>query len=220
MSDHKDNDNGNDNDDDDGDDDDDAKSLDEEKAAPTNTIAVFDAETDTSEFVSGGSQADGFISRCATSAGQWIAYARRPESLVQPKVMYLLVWGGLGSVMPFTPLFLRKGKGLTFTQIGTIGLISPLSKFLGSPLITAIADRTGQHFRLIVVVAIMAIALRFSLLVTEGFVPILLTVIAGEFIGAGVNPILESGVFAVLPVRVCVCVRACVCLCLCLCVSV
>lgn len=126
--------------------------------------------------------------------------AKRPESLVQPKLVYLLVWGGLGAVMAFTPLFLHKAKGLTYTQVGSIGLISPLAKFIGSPALTSLADYTGAHYPFLITIAVLAVTLRFCLLAVNGFLPLLFMILSAETIGAGMMPIIENGVFGLLPV--------------------
>eukprot|EP00049_Salpingoeca_infusionum_P005985 m.100034 g.100034 ORF g.100034 m.100034 type:complete len:569 (-) comp13156_c0_seq3:233-1939(-) len=121
--------------------------------------------------------------------------------LLRPKMIYTLFWGGMGSLYPFLPVFYKQQQNLTFKQIGVIGLVFPLVKFFTSPLITNIADRFHRHFTVLVVFTVISLVLRTTMLGVSGFAATLTLIVLAEAMGSASGPIIEAGVFSVLPDR-------------------
>lgn len=116
-----------------------------------------------------------------------------------PKIMYFLLFSAFGAVNSFLPVFYFDVKHLTLSQIGTLGLLIPLSKFLASPLYSAIADRFSAHRAVLLFAIVACVSLRSSLLLIDGFAAILVTAMAAESIGSVISPIFENGVLHILP---------------------
>eukprot|EP00730_Choanoeca_flexa_P018137 TRINITY_DN8803_c0_g1_i1.p1 TRINITY_DN8803_c0_g1~~TRINITY_DN8803_c0_g1_i1.p1 ORF type:complete len:493 (+),score=124.96 TRINITY_DN8803_c0_g1_i1:92-1570(+) len=121
-------------------------------------------------------------------------------SLLLPKLLYFLFFGGFGAVNSFLPVFFQDDKGLSLTQIGILGMLSPLVKFLGAPSLSALADYTRQHRLILYICLSLSVLFRASLIfVRNGFPTCVVFVILAETLGSVGAPIFENGVLELLP---------------------
>ncbi|CAN0345931.1 unnamed protein product, partial [Discosporangium mesarthrocarpum] len=62
------------------------------------------------------------------------------SSYVKGSALYLLLYGSMGSIMPFLSL-VWIGKGLSKHEVGVVGAITRIVTFVATPQLCAIADR-------------------------------------------------------------------------------
>jgi hypothetical protein len=139
----------------------------------------------------------GWLSQFQERPPWWLA-----RGLLAPpwriKAIYLAFFAGQGSVLSFMPIFFRKAHGLSFTTVGTLGMLSPLARFVGAPLLGAVVDHADAPRFLLLLVLTMWLTARCLLLIIEQ--PVLLGAVytLGEFVGSAALPTVENGVLAVL----------------------
>lgn len=139
----------------------------------------------------------GWLSQCQEQPPWWLS-----RGLLAPpwriKAIYLTFFAGQGSVLSFMPIFFRKAHGLSFTTVGTLGMLSPLARFVGAPVLGAVVDHADAPRFLLLLVLAMWLTARCLLLIIEQ--PLLLGAVytLGEFVGSAAMPTVENGVLAVL----------------------
>eukprot|EP00045_Choanoeca_perplexa_P006718 m.58061 g.58061 ORF g.58061 m.58061 type:complete len:476 (-) comp13753_c0_seq35:758-2185(-) len=121
-------------------------------------------------------------------------------SLWLPKLLYTLFFGGYGAVNSFLPVFFKDDKHLSLAEIGILGMLSPLVKFIGAPLLSGLADSTRQHRIILYISLFLSVLFRFSLVFAPNDFPTCVTfVILAEALGSVAAPIFENGVLELLP---------------------
>lgn len=114
------------------------------------------------------------------------------------KAIYVTFFAGQGSVLSFLPVFFARGRNLSFSTVGTYGMLSPLARFVGAPLLGAVMDHVSAPRVLLIAVLLVWLGMRASLLALYDPVALGLVFTVGEFIGSAGMPTIENGVLAVL----------------------
>lgn len=123
---------------------------------------------------------------------------QKQSSIAKINSLMLLFYGTLGSVMPYIPLYYRS-IGISDSQIGILGAITPAVTFLVSPLWGAFADQTGWHKNIMLLTFIGSILVRCGFLAVSSNVYLLSLIVAGTAIlYAPVKPLLDSAVLSML----------------------
>ncbi|CAG8613388.1 15251_t:CDS:2, partial [Dentiscutata heterogama] len=128
-----------------------------------------------------------------------------------PKLLFIMLCAGMGSVLPFLPIFYNTSLNLTSTQIGIVFSIAPFISALSCPLWTGLADKFQAHRFIITIIYILA---AFSIIVqmilpltidvhnssNNGFilVCVLFAALWFAFFGVPVNALVDSGVLKIL----------------------
>lgn len=114
-----------------------------------------------------------------------------------PKLFYFFVYVALAGILPYLTLYYEE-LGLSGQQIGVLVGLPPLVGLFSAPLFGAIADATGRHKQLLVmIVAAMAISVLAWSVVTS-FIGLLLVVVVYALIFAPTMPLVDKTVLDLL----------------------
>ena len=106
------------------------------------------------------------------------------------RALYVLYIGGMGFLLPFWGLFLRR-QGLTGTQIGWINTVLSGTTLLAAAGWGQLSDRHGSR-RLIPLALVLAAAATLLLRFQQGFWPLLLATGAYGAMYAGIMPLIYA----------------------------
>ncbi|CAG8713264.1 1275_t:CDS:1, partial [Scutellospora calospora] len=128
-----------------------------------------------------------------------------------PKLLFITLCAGMGSVLPFLPIFYNTALVLTSTQIGIVFSIAPFISALSCPLWTGLADKFQAHRSIIFIIYISATISVIGQMIlpliidvhnssNNGFILIcvLLAALWFAFFGVPVNALVDSGVLKIL----------------------
>ncbi|CAG8521761.1 9797_t:CDS:2 [Acaulospora morrowiae] len=126
-----------------------------------------------------------------------------------PKLLYIFLCAGMGSVIPYLPIFYNASLKLTSTQIGIVFSLAPFISAISCPLWTGLADRYQTHRQIIVVIYCLATLGVLSQMFLPSFAAeessggfmmscVLFTAIWFAFFGIPVNALVDSGVIKIL----------------------
>lgn len=111
--------------------------------------------------------------------------------------IYFSLYAGIGSVSSFMPLFLFS-KGLSYGQVGLLGVIRPMVSFVGTPFWAFLADSTGLHPQVFVCCMFVSTLARLLYLTTSTFGVLLPIIAAVEFVGSGPSSMIDTAVMSSL----------------------
>ncbi|MCD6289831.1 MAG: MFS transporter [Anaerolineae bacterium] len=124
-----------------------------------------------------------------TSSTQALDAARR--GLRVARVLYFLVFAAVGVIFPYLNVYYRS-IGLSGTQIGLIGSLSPLVAMIAAPLWGMVSDRLGLVRLLLVVASAGSMMAVFGLSCVQAFLWLLLLTVAYSFFSNPIMPLLDS----------------------------
>lgn len=104
---------------------------------------------------------------------------------------YAAVFSIYGTQLPFLPVWLD-ARGLGATEIGLIGAAPLFVRIVATPAVAYIADRSGDHRRVIVVLGWAGLAALLALTGARAFWPILLLVLVTTLATSTVMPLTET----------------------------
>lgn len=113
------------------------------------------------------------------------------------KIFYFFFFAAVASLMPFLALYYDQ-QGLTGTQIGLLGGISPLMIIFGSSFWGAIADLTNQHQRMMTITLAGAMAATLFLSFAKSLLFLIPAVTTFAFFLFPAVPLIDSSVLALL----------------------
>ncbi|CAG8583502.1 13437_t:CDS:2 [Gigaspora rosea] len=128
-----------------------------------------------------------------------------------PKLLFITLCAGMGSVIPYLPIFYNTSLSLTSTQIGIVFSIAPFISALSCPLWTGLADKFQAHRFIIAIIYMLAtISVIWQMILpliidvnnsnNNGFVLVcvLFAALWFAFFGVPVNALVDSGVLKIL----------------------
>ncbi|CAG8786647.1 10548_t:CDS:2 [Gigaspora margarita] len=128
-----------------------------------------------------------------------------------PKLLFITLCAGMGSVIPYLPIFYSISLSLTSTQIGIVFSIAPFISALSCPLWTGLADKFQAHRFIIATIYMLAtISVIWQMILpliidvnnsnNNGFVLVcvLFAALWFAFFGVPVNALVDSGVLKIL----------------------
>ncbi|CAG8516275.1 11988_t:CDS:2, partial [Cetraspora pellucida] len=128
-----------------------------------------------------------------------------------PKLLFITICAGMGSVLPYLPIFYNTSLALTSTQIGIVFSIAPFISALSCPLWTGLADKYQSHRFIIIMLYFLAtISVVGQMIIpltidvhnssNNGLVMIcvLFAALWFAFFGVPVNALVDSGVLKIL----------------------
>jgi PPP family 3-phenylpropionic acid transporter len=116
---------------------------------------------------------------------------------ILPKTVYFLYYAALACLVPFMSLYYQQ-KGLSGGQIGVLAGLIPLITLASSPFWSGIADATHRHRAVLLLTIAGLVGSVFGLLLADGFVGLLLAVIAYAFFVGPIVPIIDNAVLNIL----------------------
>eukprot|EP00051_Salpingoeca_urceolata_P034053 m.23311 g.23311 ORF g.23311 m.23311 type:complete len:605 (-) comp7128_c0_seq2:291-2105(-) len=122
---------------------------------------------------------------------------RRPSKAWVSAAYFLLLFS-LGSTLSFMPVFYRDFQGLTYNQVGLLGVIVPLAQFVASPLWSLLADVTGNTHLVLIAAASLTIGSQTLFLAVKGFDQVCLVILFNALSFAGILPMVDSAVLKLL----------------------
>ncbi|CAG8639800.1 21690_t:CDS:2 [Cetraspora pellucida] len=128
-----------------------------------------------------------------------------------PKLLFITICAGMGSVLPYLPIFYNTSLALTSTQIGIVFSIAPFISALSCPLWTGLADKFQSHRFIIIILYFLAtISVVGQMIIpliidvhnssNNGLVMVcvLFAALWFAFFGVPVNALVDSGVLKIL----------------------
>ncbi|CAG8538528.1 28956_t:CDS:2 [Racocetra persica] len=128
-----------------------------------------------------------------------------------PKLLFITLCAGMGSVLPYLPIFYSTSLALTSTQIGIVFSIAPFISALSCPLWTGLADKFQAHRFIIIILYFLATISVVGQMIlpliidvhnssNNGLVVIcvLFAALWFAFFGVPVNALIDSGVLKIL----------------------
>jgi len=106
-------------------------------------------------------------------------------------MFYLLLYLGMGAVMPFMSLFLH-GKGFSGSEIGIVLAAGSLTGIVAQPVFGLINDAARDYRTVLKVTSFLSAIVIFGYVFSEGFVPMIVTAIVFSFINVPAAPIIDS----------------------------
>ncbi|MGI9481904.1 MAG: MFS transporter [Hyphomicrobiales bacterium] len=106
-------------------------------------------------------------------------------------LVYVALFLTIGIYLPFFPVWLKE-RGLSETEIafllsGTIAI-----RIISGPLIAFLADKSGQHRRILLALCLGVAGFVVAMAFSSGFLALLALSVAGTFIWAPVMPMIET----------------------------
>lgn len=95
-------------------------------------------------------------------------YAQHPSPATRGALFYLLFWGSAGVYVPFLSVYFAN-LGITNPRIGLLMGLIPLMTLIVSPLLSYVADRSGQHIRYLALVLTLAVPSLLALAAARDF---------------------------------------------------
>lgn len=113
---------------------------------------------------------------------------------------YFMYYAGLASLSPFLALY-YESRGLSGSEIGLLGAISPLVGLVAAPFWSGLADATRRH-KAIFSFAVVSVVVTSMLIYQAGSLAWLIPIIIGfSFLGAPIMPLMDSNTMALLEGR-------------------
>lgn len=110
---------------------------------------------------------------------------------------YFIYYAGLASLSPFLVIYYQS-RGLSGSEIGFLGAISPLVGLVAAPFWSGLADATRRH-KLIFVFATFSVVVISFLIYAAGSLAWLIPAIIGfSFLGAPIMPLMDSNTMSLL----------------------
>ena len=107
------------------------------------------------------------------------------------KVLYFCMYGGLGVLAPYVPVFFEKLLMSKF-EIGILLMIPSISSFLFAPLWSLLCDRLDIRSEVMLFALMMSQVLTFSMYFFEAFISMSLVVVLGSVVKAPLTSLLDS----------------------------
>jgi PPP family 3-phenylpropionic acid transporter len=113
------------------------------------------------------------------------------------KLYYFSFFAAIGAIAPFFNIYLQQ-RGLSGTEIGTLGSLAPLISLVANPFWGAMADRFQVHQLVLATCVLAAGILSVPFIWLHGFFPILLLLMAMIFFRTPVPALLDTAVMGML----------------------
>lgn len=113
------------------------------------------------------------------------------------KLYYFSFFAALGAIAPFFNIYLQQ-RGLSGTEIGTLGSLGPLVALVANPFWGTMADRFQLHQLILAVCVLAAGILSVPFIALHGFVPILLLLLAMIFFRTPVPALVDTAVMGMI----------------------
>jgi PPP family 3-phenylpropionic acid transporter len=113
------------------------------------------------------------------------------------KLYYFSFFAAIGAIAPYFNIFLQQ-RGLTGTEIGLLGSLAPLISLAANPFWGAMADRFQVHQLVLAICVLTAGILSVPFIWLNGFLPILLLLMAMIFFRTPVPALLDTAVMGML----------------------
>ncbi len=124
--------------------------------------------------------------------------AREQErGMVAAKLYYFSFFAAIGAIAPYFNIYLQQ-RGLSGTEIGILGSLAPLMSLVANPFWGTTADRFQKHQVILAICVLMAGILSIPFIWLQGFLPILLLLLAMIFFRSPVPPLLDTAVMGML----------------------
>ena len=122
-------------------------------------------------------------------------------SLNSMKALMLFFYATQGCVMPFIPIY-YKSLGITETNIGILGAVTPTITFLASPLWGILADATNMHNVIMLITFIGSAITRWCFVLPgKNMFWLIVLVALSAFLNAPVKPLIDTAVMNLLKVK-------------------
>jgi PPP family 3-phenylpropionic acid transporter len=113
------------------------------------------------------------------------------------KMYYFSFFAALGAIAPYFNIYLQQ-RGLSGTEIGLLGSLGPLISMAANPFWGTMADRFQVHQLVLALCVLVAGILTVPFIWVEGFVPILLLLLAMIFFRTPVPALLDTAVMGMI----------------------